>query len=464
MNKKKVKELLLPFIVEERCSDKGEISQIDWKIQDSTTYSALFFFMGSQPKEATFFSQYKVGLLILNKKIENLSSDYIILKEEFFLQAQKILLDFFYPLPAHFKIVGITGSNGKTTTAHLAMQIATQWGYPAVVVGTLGVYSISQILRKESLTTPPLIELRKIFYEICSTYQVCFLEVSSHALEQERVFGLEFSQGAWTNFSQDHLDYHESMENYFLAKCKIFSYLAKDAKVFIPHEEVFLYQKLLGLFPSSIQQSEKLFCSKEDIPLFFKAKYNQANLDLAWSLNKQLWKEAKVVDLEKLNAPAGRFKINKIGEKLTIVDFAHTPDAIANICQGVKSSFPDFNIHIVFGCGGDRDKSKRALMGKVALQYASKVYVTSDNPRGEDPQEIIKEIVKGMLPEIDSGIVEVIVERKQALEKAFINLKSSDILLVLGKGHEDYQLIKGIKHPFNDELILKGLGKKYGFI
>jgi UDP-N-acetylmuramoyl-L-alanyl-D-glutamate--2,6-diaminopimelate ligase len=256
---------------------------------------------------------------------------------------------------------------------------------------------------------------------------------------------------AWTSFSQDHLDYHKTMQEYFEAKLLIEKIFLKEGKnLIIPSAEKDLYQNILKSHANAKLKIAPtlLSYSIKDLSFFYHSVFNQSNAEVAIALNTALWGEeiVKGLDLKKIPTPLGRFSIIELDEKrMAIVDYAHTPDALVNIGSAIKKSFPDHSLTVVFGCGGNRDKTKRPLMAKAVSGFADKIIVTSDNPRDEAPEDIIMDTINGMT----SGY-EAVVDRKKAIIHALESMGEKEIVLIAGKGHEEYQEIKGVKHPFSD--------------
>ena len=285
---------------------------------------------------------------------------------------------------------------------------------------------------------------------------MCFIEVSSHSLVQDRLYGLSLDAGAWVSFSQDHLDYHNSMEEYFKAKMLLGKkYLKKDKPLLVPALEKELLKSILKNDVNARIQIPKTL-NERNIkyrPLFYLSAYNQSNTEIALQLNEELWGEKNLssIKLEDIPTPLGRFSIIELDEdSMAIVDYAHTPDALLNIGAAIKSAFPGYSLTVVFGCGGNRDKTKRALMGKAVSSFADKIIVTSDNPRDEAPEDIVMDIITGL-----SKGYEAVIDRKQAIINALETKRKKEIILIAGKGHEEYQEIKGHKIPFSDFNIVQ---------
>jgi UDP-N-acetylmuramoyl-L-alanyl-D-glutamate--2,6-diaminopimelate ligase len=321
------------------------------------------------------------------------------------------------------------------------LQLGQLAGKKGISIGTLGVREPGKQLLDFGLTSPSFIDLRKFLNIYGKGKDFCVMEASSHALLQERMFGIIFDGAGWLSFSQDHLDYHQTMEAYFEAKSLIYKHLRDTAKLFVPLSQTELYQKL-KIFP----QTEKAYGLPENLPLFFSTQFNRDNLEVAHAIVESVFATILKVDYHKLTPPDGRFYIRQYKSNYLVVDFAHTPDALLNICRGIRKSFPGHKLKVLFGCGGDRDRTKRPLMGAVVDEWADEAYVTSDNPRTEDPGRIINDILKGFTRRNPRKIV----DRREAVRIAFSELNENEVLLLAGKGHEDYILINGVKHPYSD--------------
>jgi len=403
----------------------------------------------------------KPGILIFNAEAGVKTDNGVFIKVEDFLPVQKILLDELFPEKKKMKIIGVTGTNGKTTTVNLAMQISSMIGHPAISIGTIGVQDVNGALIEDiESTTPSYVELRKLIHRFQDKYEAVFMEVSSHALVQDRLYDVRLDAAAWTSFSQDHLDYHRTMEEYFNAKLLIErKYLKPAASLLLPAQEKELQSMMSDLAPTarvkiaSTLDERGYALTLEERPLFYLSSYNQSNAEIALQLNADIYGEAAVknIKLKDIKTPLGRFSVIELSEdNMAIVDYAHTPDALVNIGQAIKSAFPQHSLTVVFGCGGNRDKTKRPLMGKAVSDFADKIIVTSDNPRDEAPEDIIIDILAG----IKTGY-EAVVDRKKAIHAALESLGKKEIILIAGKGHEEYQEIKGVKHPFSDFNIVK---------
>lgn len=431
-----------------------DYQDIHWKCQESTEASILFYKLNdSTPALETFLERIKTAkfkYLVVNKQTEVKGENIFVVSDEYWPELQKALLDKIYPLPS-LKMFAVTGTNGKTTTASLILQLGESLGYKGMSIGTLGVCDINGTLNDFGLTSPNYIDLRKFLFSYGNNKDFCVMEVSSHALMQDRFYNIKFDAAGWLSFSQDHLDYHQTMGEYFLAKAKIFQYV--KGPLYIPEDQADLSQ-ILSSYRYNV---EKASFYQGEVPLFLSALFNQSNLSVAIAMLQEVFKKKiNASAINKLKSADGRFYIKEMNNSYVVVDFAHTPDALKNICQGIKKAFPDFKLKVLFGCGGNRDKGKREVMGRIAHEMADFIYLTSDNPRDEDPQVIIDDIAKG----ISTKNLDITVDRPTAVIKALSSLQKQEVLLLAGKGHEDYILKKGVKYPYSDieqvENFLKG--------
>jgi UDP-N-acetylmuramoyl-L-alanyl-D-glutamate--2,6-diaminopimelate ligase len=461
MNKDKIEQLLKDIIVKKNFNNNVEIKNLTSNIQGTSKGSAVFYKVQESKKAEDIFidrlSNSNPELIITNKYVDNLDKyNYIIVDIENYLVSQKILADEIYKFDeTRIKLVGITGTNGKTTVANLSVQIARQYSKKAFSIGTIGIFDHEkEIYPTPHATTPSYIELRKILSKFQNDYDVLFFEVSSHALEQDRLFDIRLDIAAWTSFSQDHLDYHNSIEEYFNAKLKI-SNIAKE--LYIPDKENELEKMLKERAVKYIKASTLLSRRIEKLSPAFQADYNKSNLELSLMLNEVLWGENKI-DVSNLNPPRGRFSTIPFKKGFIIVDYAHTPDALENVCQAIKDGFSDYTLSVIFGCGGDRDRAKRPLMGRAVKKFADNIVVTSDNPRSENPDQIIDDIIPGLK---DTNFHRI-VDRKEAIQKAIVVAKENTVILIAGKGHEEYQEINGEKQVFSDFNVAEELINEMG--
>jgi UDP-N-acetylmuramoyl-L-alanyl-D-glutamate--2,6-diaminopimelate ligase len=458
MNKKEILETLNKFITTKNNQGSSDvlINDITTNLQSATNNSVVFYKVQDTDSGREAFKKrlgnLNPALIILNKGAEFIKNENCIFVDtNQFLLIQKTLCDLVFPNKNQLKLVGVTGTNGKTTTVNLGMQVSTVLGMPAISVGTIGIFDMNGAINEDlEATTPSYVELRKIIFKYQDKYKAAFIEISSHGLYQDRLFDLRLDQAAWTSFSQDHLDFHKTMDEYFKAKLLIErKYLKEGSVLLLPPEESEMNSKIQKDSPNTkfkiVKTLKELGIVK--YPLFYHSSYNQSNVQLALALNESLWnKDISKFDLEKIKTPKGRFSVIEIGEtSMAIIDYAHTPDALVNIGAAIKAAFPKHKIIALFGCGGNRDKTKRPLMGKAVSAFADKIMITSDNPRDESPEDIIVDIIPGLTKDY-----EAMLDRKQAIITCLDDMEEGEILLIAGKGHEEYQEIKGVKHPFSD--------------
>ena len=452
-----VLNLLKPLASEQGLIDLKTLDDISVRLDTTKSGQVVFYNLKEDEKSQDQFKSRlgtnKDFLLVIPRKPTKiiLEKNFLVIPKEKFLTAQKLICDHLYPLKrSDFKLIGITGTNGKSTTAYLGMSISTLLGHPAVSVGTLGIDSMKGKVEDTDNTTPSYVDLRKILFKYQKDYKAFFLEVSSHSLDQDRLFDLRLDGGIFTSFSQDHLDYHHSMDKYFKSKEKMANhYFTQNAVLIIPEGEDFLKERLKSAkVAKSLKQRGQV-----EIPFIFQIPYNRRNLECALEINERIWPDYKPIGLFQLKNPKGRFSTVPYKDSLIIIDYAHTPEALERILSSIKLIFSDYKISIVFGCGGDRDTSKRPKMGKIASDFVDKgqIYLTSDNPRSENPESIIADITKG----VDNKNVKVILDRKEAIILALNNIKGKEILLIAGKGHEEYQETKGAKYPFSDFKVVE---------
>lgn len=369
-------------------------------------------------------------------------------------------------------LIGVTGTNGKTTTSYIIYDILNKMNVKCAYIGTIGFYK-NGFVRELNNTTPDIEELYECLYE-CSLDDIKYvvMEVSSHALVQDRVYGLKFDVGIFTNLTLDHLDYHKNMENYKKAKLLLFDKLRNKRIAIINSDDQnykdFIfgnnYNVKVGKFGDFKIINIKLNDDSLDLEFSFKNKYFK-HLNMVGKYNAYNYLEAVATlvylnfdlnDILKIDvfAPPGRMYIVKYKENNIFIDYAHTPDAMEKVFKSVND-FKKNRVFTIFGCGGDRDKSKRSIMGNIATYYSDKVIITNDNPRTENEDDIIADIVSG----IKVNNYETIKNRKDAIIKGVSYLDKNDILLILGKGHENYQIIGDEKKHFSDLEVLKDINK-----
>lgn len=363
----------------------------------------------------------------------------------------------------NIKIIAITGTNGKTTTAAAIYSTLLDLGYKVALQGTRGAFVNQTEIMPKSLTTPPFLQtLANLQIAQEQKCEFFIMEVSSHAIAQKRTECLEFALKVFTNLSQDHLDFHETFQNYANVKSSFFSdesvklINVDDKLIKFNTQNLYTYSlntpSLYKVSAYSLKQGINAIIAHKDkifeINSILMGEFNLYNLTAALSAVHILTqKDPELIQnaLENFGGVKGRMQIISQIPKV-IVDFAHTPDGIEKVLQSLKSP----NLVVVFGAGGNRDKTKRPLMGKITARYAKKVYITSDNPRDEAPEDIIEDIKQG-INNFENIFIEP--EREMAIKQAISNLKQDEILLILGKGDETYQEVKGKKFDFDDAMV-----------
>lgn len=373
------------------------------------------------------------------------------------------------------ELVGVTGTNGKTTIATLLYNTFRYFGYKVGLLSTVCNYIDDEAIPTEH-TTPDPITLNRLLGRMADEgCKYVFMEVSSHAIAQKRISGLKFAGGIFTNLTRDHLDYHKTVENYLKAKKKFFDDMPKDAFSLVnlddrnglvmtqnTRSKVYTYSlRSLSDFKGRVLESHfegmLLDFNNKEIAVRFIGKFNASNLLAVFGAAVLLGKkeEEVLVALSTLHPVSGRFESIRSPQGFTaIVDYAHTPDALVNVLNAIHGVLEGKGkVITVIGAGGNRDKGKRPIMAKEAARNSDRVIITSDNPRFEDPQEIINDMLAGLDTEDRKKTISI-VDRKEAIRTACMLVEKGDVVLVAGKGHENYQEIKGVKHHFDDKEIL----------
>lgn len=393
-----------------------------------------------------------------------------------------IASNFFDQPSAKLKLVGVTGTNGKTTVTTLLYKLFSGMGYPSGMLSTV----VNKIVDKEipsTHTTPDPIQINELLAEMnaCGCTH-CFMEVSSHAVAQGRIEGLQFAGAIFTNLTHDHLDYHGTFDNYIRAKKGFFDGLNASAFALVNADDkrgaVMLQNCVAKKYAYSITRmadySAKIISNTiEGLELEVDGKqvwfrlvgdFNAYNLLSVYAAAVLLGEQPDRVltVLSSLTGADGRFELVMPGFRFTaIVDYAHTPDALKNVLETITAfRKSDEQIISVVGCGGDRDRTKRPLMAAIACKYSDKVVLTSDNPRSEDPKAILDEMKSGVLS-TDQKKVLIQSDRAEAIRTACMLAGTHDIILVAGKGHEKYQEIAGVKYPFDDKQVLEHVMKTF---
>ena len=395
----------------------------------------------------------------------------------------RVSCNFFGNPSRYFKLIGVTGTKGKTTTTYMIKSILEKAGYKVGLIGTIANYIGEDCLGFSDRTTPESIELQELFYKMArQKVDYVVMEVSSQSLKLNRVEGTNFDYAIFTNLYKDHISLkeHTDMNEYFESKLKLFQMTPKgfvnsddfkcnkiingakncDIKTYAVDNKADLLAKDITITNISVDFKVKLGNKNERIKVNIPGRYSVYNALAAISFANSIGIDAEKIKegLENIVVP-GRNELVPNKEELAImIDYAHTAESLENILQATKTYTPG-RVICVFGCGGDRDKEKRPRMGEVAGRLADYSIVTSDNPRTEKPEDIIAQIEKGIAK--TKGKYEVIVDRKKAIEKAIKMMNKRDIVILAGKGHEVYQEINGEKRPFDERQIVKEiLGEK----
>jgi len=385
----------------------------------------------------------------------------------------------FYGNPSQgLKLTGITGTNGKTTIASLLYQLFKKAGYKSGLLSTVKIM-VDEVEHKATHTTPDSLTINKYLREMVDAgVDFCFMEVSSHGIHQKRTEALQFAGGVFTNLSHDHLDYHETFAEYRDVKKLFFDHLPRNAFALVNLDDKNGLVMLQNTIAKKLTYALKSYAdyraqilenqlsglllkiNESEVWVRLIGTFNAYNLLAIYGTAVNLGLEQLEVLrlLSELKSVSGRFQfIVSDGQITAIVDYAHTPDALENVLKTINDiRTKNEQLITVVGCGGDRDKTKRPVMANIASMLSDKVILTSDNPRSEDPQDIIAEMESGVQPQNYKKTVSV-VDRRQAIKMACQLAGPKDIILIAGKGHETYQEIKGVRHDFDDMAIVKEL-------
>lgn len=388
----------------------------------------------------------------------------------------KVATQFYGDPTSKLDLVGVTGTNGKTTIATLLYNMFRKMGYKVGLISTVCNYIDDEAVPTDH-TTPDPITLNQLLGRMADEgCKYAFMEVSSHSVAQKRIGGLKFRGGIFTNLTRDHLDYHKTVENYLKAKKGFFDGLDSDAfavtnlddknglvMVQNTKAKVATYStRTMADFKGKILEmgfeGMYLDINNKEVSVSFIGKFNVSNLLAVYGAACMLGKEPEEIltILSTLHSVSGRFDAVRSKEGVTaIVDYAHTPDALVNVLNAIHEVLNGKGqVITVVGAGGNRDKGKRPIMAQESVKQSNKVVITSDNPRFEEPQDIINDMLAGLTPE-DMRKVISIVDRKEAIRTACMLAQPGDVILVAGKGHENYQDVKGVKHHFDDKEVLK---------
>ncbi len=447
------------------------ITQNSKKVQEGWVFVAI---KGSSTDGHNFVQEAlnRGASLVFVERDVGIKDERIIKVEDTRKLLGELANEFFGRPSERLKVVGITGTNGKTTSSHIVESVLNAGGIPTGLIGTIYYRFKDKIYEYEGRTTPDPIQWHRTLKQMLQDgAEAVVCEVSSHALDQRRVWGTKFFITAFTNLSQDHLNYHGSMENYFRAKLRLFVEYSQEYSLINIDDEygrrilkelkggAITYGREGNLriidFETSIEGSKLTLEWEGRTYKFFsnlRGEFQAYNLSLGILVGFLFGLDAQTIQqgVKRVIVP-GRFETFFKEGKLAIVDYAHTPDALEKVLITARRLTKD-KLWVVFGAGGNRDKTKRPLMGKVAEKWADFVVITSDNPRWEEPEAIIEDILKGIE---QKKKVFVQKDRKEAIKFALQNAKEGDVVLIAGKGHEDYQEIKGVKYPFKDQDVVK---------
>jgi UDP-N-acetylmuramoyl-L-alanyl-D-glutamate--2,6-diaminopimelate ligase len=383
----------------------------------------------------------------------------------------------FQGFPAErLKLVGVTGTNGKTTIATLLYNMFRKLGYKCGLLSTVCNYIEGEPV-PASHTTPDPVELNRLLRRMVDAgCQYAFMECSSHAIAQKRIGGLKFAGGIFTNLTRDHLDYHKTVENYRNAKKQFFDMLPKGSFAIVNADDkngMFMVQNTKATVKTYSAQRMADFRARlvechfegmylemdgREVGVQFIGKFNVSNLLAVYATAVMLGQQPEdvLVVLSTLKSVAGRLEPIRSPEGFTaIVDYAHTPDALENVLRAIHEVLQGRGqVITVCGAGGNRDKGKRPLMAQEAVKQSDRVIITSDNPRFEEPQDIINDMLAGLDTKQMKKVVSI-VDRREAIRTACMMAQKGDVILIAGKGHEDYQEVKGVKHHFDDREVVR---------
>ncbi|HYG51173.1 MAG TPA: UDP-N-acetylmuramoyl-L-alanyl-D-glutamate--2,6-diaminopimelate ligase [Flavobacteriales bacterium] len=398
-------------------------------------------------------------------------------------QALGIIASNYYDNPSEkIKVIGITGTNGKTTTVTLMYNLFRGLGYKCGLLSTV-VNRINEKIIEATHTTPDQVGLNKLLAEMVEQgCKYCFMEVSSHAVDQKRIAGVNYAAALFSNITHDHLDYHKTFEAYIKAKKRFFDDLSDSAVSFVNkddfHWEIMVQNTKSKVYTYAIKNPADIKCrivendfnglmlnlDGKEVWTKLVGMFNAYNLTAAYAVARHFHKDELEVltALSSLSPAEGRFDVVRADNGVrAIVDYAHTPDALKNVLQTIREIRNEGEkIITVVGCGGDRDTTKRPVMATIACEMSDKVVLTSDNPRSEDPNVILDQMMTGVPRGLLKNVLNI-ADRAQAIKTAISLASRGDIVLVAGKGHEKYQEIKGVKYPFDDKKIIEEIFKTY---
>jgi UDP-N-acetylmuramoyl-L-alanyl-D-glutamate--2,6-diaminopimelate ligase len=413
--------------------------------------------------------------VVVEQKSDSIALPQIVVKDSR-KELARMAANFYNPELSKMRLIAITGTNGKTTTSYLIRSVMESAGIKSGLVGTIA-YDVAGQWIKAWNTTPESVDIFKMLYEMYNSGRKgCVLEVSSHALALNRVDFLNFEIGVFTNLTQDHLDFHKNFENYFNTKKKLFDHVNQGGRAVINQDDnygrrllkdvkqdIFTFGTTSTATVQAIEWESTIdgLRLKIDTPVGqidinssligqFNVENILASVAAGLALNFDINTIKKGVEL--IRMVPGRLETVRIdGSRTVVVDYSHTPDSLQKALK-VLREITNNTLWVVFGCGGDRDTSKRPIMGKIAEDYADKLVLTSDNPRSEKPQSITEMIIQG-IANVENIHIEL--NRRNAIQYALEHSEPGDTILIAGKGHEDYQEINGTKYPFDDRKVVE---------
>jgi len=419
-----------------------------------------------------------VSAIVCDKLPESLRNEitYIITKDTSL--ALGLICNEFYDHPSqNLTLIGVTGTNGKTSTATLLYQLFRKMGYKAGLISTVAYYVDDQ-QTEATHTTPDPVQLNALISQMVKQgCEYCFMEVSSHSVVQQRIAGLTFAGGVFTNLTHDHLDFHKTFAEYLKAKKAFFDFLPDTAFALVNKDDrngmVMVQNTKANIKTYAMKSMADFHCrvverdfsgmllqfDGKEAWMRFIGEFNAYNLLAVYTVAILLGQkpEETLIAMSTLKPVDGRFELIRSANNVTaVVDYSHTPDALENALKAIQGILSGKSSHIitVVGCGGDRDKTKRPEMAKIAVNYSSRVIFTSDNPRSEEPDMIIVDMLAG-LDSAERRNVITITDRREAIRTACMIAAPSDMILVAGKGHETYQIVKGVKSHFDDREVLR---------
>jgi len=455
------------------------VEKVCFDSREADKFSAFVAVRGSQTDGHLFISKAIASgsrIIICEEFPEDIDPIITYVKVKDSAQALGVIASNFYDNPSeHLELVGVTGTNGKTTVVTLLFQLFKALGYKCGLISTVG-NKVANHDVPATHTTPDPVRLNKLLAQMVEAgCKYAFMEVSSHAVDQKRIAGIRFKGALFTNITRDHLDYHKTFDNYIKAKKGFFDMLPSDAFALINaddvHGEIMLQNTKAKKYAFALKtdadfkakilenhfQGLNLIVDEREVWTKLIGQFNAYNLLATYAAGVLLGQDKIEVltMVSNLNPPSGRFQYIQNADKVIgIVDYAHTPDALKNVLSTIASiKNGNEKVITVVGCGGDRDKGKRPEMAKIACNLSDKVILTSDNPRTEQPEQIIKDMQAGV-EIIHTKKTLAITDRREAIKAATAFAEPGDIILVAGKGHETYQEINGVRHDFDDLKIL----------